>query len=57
MTPRILKRILYVEDETDIQAVAKLALEAVGGFEVEVPDPARLGTAAGNGPAARAGLG
>lgn len=28
MNPRILKRILYVEDEADIQAVAKLALEA-----------------------------
>lgn len=31
-----LKRILYVEDEPDIQAVAKLALEAIGGFEVMV---------------------
>ena len=31
-----LKRILYVEDEPDIQAVAKLALEALGGFEVKV---------------------
>jgi len=31
-----LKRILYVEDEPDIQAVAKLALEAIGGFEVKV---------------------
>ena len=29
-----LKRILYAEDEPDIQAVAKLALEMVGGFEV-----------------------
>jgi two-component system OmpR family response regulator len=36
MTARPLQRILYIEDETDIQAVAKLALEAVGGFEVEV---------------------
>ena len=26
-----LARILYVEDEPDIQAVARLALEAVGG--------------------------
>lgn len=32
----ILERILYVEDEPDIQAVAKLALEAVGGFTVEI---------------------
>ena len=31
-----LKRILYVEDEPDIQAVAKLALEMVGGFEVMI---------------------
>lgn len=29
-----LDRILYVEDEPDIQVVAKIALEAVGGFEV-----------------------
>ncbi len=31
-----LNRILYVEDEPDIRAVAQLALEAVGGFTVEV---------------------
>jgi len=31
-----LKRILYVEDEPDIQAVAQIALEAVGGFELQV---------------------
>ncbi|MDA1090385.1 MAG: response regulator [Proteobacteria bacterium] len=29
-----LQKILYVEDETDIQKVAKLALETVGGYEV-----------------------
>lgn len=29
-------RVLYVEDEPDIQTVAKLALEAVGGFVVEI---------------------
>ncbi len=29
---RELKRILYVEDEPDIQAVARIALENVGGF-------------------------
>ncbi len=29
-----LKKILYVEDEADIQAIAQIALEAVGGFEV-----------------------
>ncbi len=32
MSPPVLERILYVEDETDIQAVASLALEGVGGF-------------------------
>jgi two-component system, OmpR family, response regulator len=31
-----LQRILYVEDEPDIQAVTKLALEMVGGFTVKV---------------------
>jgi two-component system, OmpR family, response regulator len=31
-----LQRILYVEDEPDIQAVARLALEMVGGFTVKV---------------------
>ena len=29
-----LNKILYVEDKADIQTVAKLALESVGGFEV-----------------------
>ena len=31
-----LNKILYVEDEPDIQTVAKLALETVGGFTVEI---------------------
>ena len=31
-----LQRILYVEDEPDIQAVAKMALEMVGGFVVKI---------------------
>jgi CheY-like chemotaxis protein len=31
-----LQRILYVEDEPDIQEIAKLALEAVGGFSVKL---------------------
>lgn len=30
------ERILLVEDDTDIQVVGQLALEAVGGFTVEV---------------------
>jgi CheY-like chemotaxis protein len=31
-----LKKILYVEDEPDIQAVAQMALEMVGGYQVKV---------------------
>lgn len=31
-----LERVLYVEDEPDIQAVASIALETVGGFTVKV---------------------
>ena len=31
-----LSKILYVEDEPDIQAIAKLALETIGGFTLEV---------------------
>jgi CheY-like chemotaxis protein len=30
------KRILYVEDESDIQAVAQIALETVGGFTIKI---------------------
>ena len=33
---RPLERILYAEDEPDIQEVATLALETVGGFELAV---------------------
>lgn len=36
MSQTTLQRILYVEDEPDIQAIARLALEALGGFTVEV---------------------
>lgn len=31
-----LKRILFVEDEPDIQLIARMALESIGGFVVEV---------------------
>ena len=31
-----LNKIIYVEDEPDIQTVAKIALESVGGFQVEI---------------------
>ncbi|MDQ6693871.1 MAG: response regulator [Chloroflexota bacterium] len=36
MSKESLNRILFVEDESDIQAVARLALEAVGGFSVRI---------------------
>ena len=36
MSQEDINRILYVEDEPDIQAVAKLALEQVGRFTLEV---------------------
>lgn len=36
MAPPPLNRILMVEDEADIQAVARLALQAIGGFTVEI---------------------
>jgi CheY-like chemotaxis protein len=36
MTKATLQRILYVEDEPDIRQVAKLSLENVGGFTVEL---------------------
>jgi two-component system OmpR family response regulator len=36
MAEKTLQRILYVEDEPDIQAVARIALEAVGGFQLLV---------------------
>jgi len=31
-----LKKILYVEDDRDIQRIAQLALEKVGGFDVKI---------------------
>lgn len=31
-----IEKILYVEDEADIQTIAKIALEDVGGFELEI---------------------
>ncbi len=34
MSDKPLQRILFVEDDPDIQTVARMALEAVGGFRV-----------------------
>lgn len=36
MSVAALQRILYVEDEPDIQTVARLALEMIGGFTVAI---------------------
>jgi CheY-like chemotaxis protein len=36
MSSDTLQRILYVEDEPDIQVVARIALETVGGFTVQI---------------------
>jgi CheY-like chemotaxis protein len=36
MSSDILQRILYVEDEPDIQVVARIALESVGGYTLQV---------------------
>lgn len=36
MSEKVLNRILYAEDEPDIQTVAQMALEAIGGFSVNV---------------------
>lgn len=47
-----LQRILYIEDEPDIQAVARVALEVVGGFELRICSSGRqaLAEAAGFAP-------
>ena len=45
MNTKTLQRILYIEDEADIQAVARLALEALGGFEVDTCSSGREGIA------------
>jgi len=36
MVIKTLEKILYVEDEMDIQSVAKIAIETVGGFTLKV---------------------
>jgi two-component system OmpR family response regulator len=43
---KILRRILLIEDEADIRTVAKMALEAVGGFEVHDCESGAEGVAA-----------
>ena len=41
MTTPELRKILYVEDEPDIQEIARLALELAGGFRGPGGEPAR----------------
>ena len=36
MTAKPLTKIMYVEDEPDIREIARMALEQVGGFTVEI---------------------
>ncbi|MBI3228866.1 MAG: response regulator [Burkholderiales bacterium] len=36
MNNRVLNSILYVEDDLDIQTVAQIALEVVGGFQLKI---------------------
>ncbi|UUZ76578.1 response regulator [Polaromonas sp. P1(28)-13] len=50
--PAPLNRILYVEDEPDIRAIAQMALEAVGGFTVITCASGREALAAAPGAAA-----
>jgi len=47
--PEKLTLMLYVEDEPDIQAAARLALESLGGFTVEIccPDEEAMARAPG----------
>lgn len=45
MSKQELSRILYIEDEPDIQAIARLALESVGGFAVDTSNSGREGVA------------
>ena len=46
MTAREIKRILLVEDEPDIQTIAKLALKSIGGFTVHACSSGRDALAA-----------
>jgi CheY-like chemotaxis protein len=43
VTTDTLERILYIEDEADIQTIARLALESIGGFVVETCSSGREG--------------
>jgi CheY-like chemotaxis protein len=36
MTEPSLQKILYVEDDSDIQKIARLSLESIGGFQIEI---------------------
>lgn len=36
MTKQVLNKIMYVEDEADIRTIAKMALEDLGGFSLQL---------------------
>ncbi len=42
MNSKILQHILYVEDDPDIQTVAQIALEMVGGFQLTICSSGRV---------------
>lgn len=42
MNSKVLKHILYVEDDPDIQTVAQIALEMVGGFQLTICSSGRV---------------
>ena len=52
MAGAVLSKILYVEDDPDIQDVAKMALEMVGGYRLQVcsSGPEAISAAQGNTP-------
>ncbi len=43
MTTKTLEKVLYIEDEVDIQTIARLALESIGGLVVETCSSGREG--------------
>lgn len=45
MSSTTVRKILYVEDEPNIQAVARMALEDIGGFEVRIAGSGEEGLA------------
>lgn len=36
MNEKVLKRIMYIEDDADIRTIVQIALEQIGGFQVSI---------------------